>query len=1320
MTLFKINSGNYFIKIFLIILNFIFIGFIMTLPASAADIVINSIDPGATLKLNGVGYGAGSTVSVADGSTVVFETTFNGRDVTDTIESWYDIAVSIHAQHYDATPGTINLDTDLSYTPFDIFVIDSTDTGQFSISMTNKASDEAVKIIGFHAFVPNLYIDNLREFTNPTLSFPEAVASDADGNIYVADTYHHKIKKFDAGGIQVDEWGSFGTGSGQFQYPGGIVVSNETTPGVFVSDSNNHRIQKFDTDGNLLTAFGTFGTGDGELAYPYGLDISEEATITLYVADSYNHRIQKFDLDGNFLGSWGDYGLGNGLFNNPVGVAVTPGLDPTVFVTDYNNHLVQSFDATGTFEAQWGGAGSSNGQFLYPFGIDVSQDSSTSVYVVDTNNDRVQIFDADGNYIDQIGESGPGDGQFSSPIGVDVTNESSPTIYVSDGTNNRVQKFNSGGNFLLSFPERIDTGLIIYGTLENDGLMNIYHGYTGTGAAATNAIINKLVGSQVVLGGANYQNDYLIQELSADKLQLTDYEATIWRSVLNDQVFVDDWDGYDLNDELPTAYQLADKMVWFKTQDPAKWDLYPAMIVDSVNPYSWNFDNYDFGDYVFWEMHLAHNFLWSNDQDYNEYAHLLGPVNEMDLLDWTYGFDVFYLSFFADNGQNYYDWPRFEGNTTHGAGTEWANRLVDDFGFSEDTQTGSIYSPVSVLKLRDGLLRTEDSVYDYDTRVSLTNNQDLLILSDSDTLNFNFIDGVSFNQGANSHWVVEEGLTYLNDTPDDPAISITTATVVLSGTQVSVTAKNNYGLGGTGLDFHAAGDGDSTASTMYVAYRNRDDIGKQLTRQTLSYDSGTNSWTGVFNLPQGNYDLYVAAVENDNSYGKVKEYTIDTADFDLTGPIVTVSSPTHSDSNAVYSDTNPIFKWVGVDQAGIAGYSFTFDATATTEPDETIDSTATTTDFTNVGEGTWYFHIKGKDNFDNWGSAGHFGIQITTGSLGAWDWHGGQPLSGDLIGEDNKDDLISFYSYSDNLTRVWGFRSYGDSLSTPRLLWDSGIGNWHGPATIVVPGDFDGDGNTDLVGFYNYQQDHSIAWFFRNNGDGLDDPVNWWNSGVGNWNGNAARYVSGEFTGDDKADVIALYAYGQNQTRAFLFSGNGTAFNTTLWWDSGVGTWNGMATKIVAGDFNADNLDDMMGFYTYQGDQTRAWFFNNNGPGFNNPALWWDSGIGKWNGDSHQLSVGDFDGDDKTDVGSFYAYEGDHSRMFNFSNSTDSLSPMLLWDSGAGNWNGNETQVVSADMDGDGRVSTFEAFFNFGSQTTGIFSMGPTEAISPIVWSQEL
>lgn len=263
------------------------------------------------------------------------------------------------------------------------------------------------------------------------LRYPQNLALDSAGNIYVSDSENHRIQKFAPDGSFLAKWGSQGTGNGSFNFPWGLAVDDDGN--VYVSDYQNDRIQKFDSAGTFLATWGTTGTGNGQLDGPTGLTIDADGN--LVVMDSLNDRGQVFSTAGTFVRTWGSYGSGDGLMNEPDGVVMDDA--GNAYVVDVENQRVQKFSALGVFLAKWGTEGTATNQFSYPYGI--ARDHGGNLYVADRNNDRVLKFDSDGTYLATIGTPGSGNGQLSDPTGVWV--DSAGTLYVLDKENHRVQVF---------------------------------------------------------------------------------------------------------------------------------------------------------------------------------------------------------------------------------------------------------------------------------------------------------------------------------------------------------------------------------------------------------------------------------------------------------------------------------------------------------------------------------------------------------------------------------------------------------------------------------------------------------------------------------------------------------------------------------------------------------------------------------------------------------------------------------------------------------------------------------------------------------------
>jgi sugar lactone lactonase YvrE len=129
--------------------------------------------------------------------------------------------------------------------------------------------------------------------TPGVLAFPDCVAVDGSGDIYVSDGIRCQIFKFSPAGTLLNYWGGNGTGNGRFNNtngPEGLAVDGLGC--VYAADPGNNLIQKFDSNGVFLTQWGGTGTGNGKFNGPLGVAVDSSGNV--YVADGANFLIQKF------------------------------------------------------------------------------------------------------------------------------------------------------------------------------------------------------------------------------------------------------------------------------------------------------------------------------------------------------------------------------------------------------------------------------------------------------------------------------------------------------------------------------------------------------------------------------------------------------------------------------------------------------------------------------------------------------------------------------------------------------------------------------------------------------------------------------------------------------------------------------------------------------------------------------------------------------------------------------------------------------------------------------------------------------------------
>ena len=141
-----------------------------------------------------------------------------------------------------------------------------------------------------------------------------SIRVDAEGNVWVVDAAGHVVTKTGPDGralLQLGEKGVMGTGRRHFNLPTDVAFA----PGgdLYVSDGyGNARVVKFSSEGEYLLEWGSRGTGPGEFGLPHNL--VTDARGRVYVTDRDNRRIQVFDADGAFLAEWKDVGPVSTLF----------------------------------------------------------------------------------------------------------------------------------------------------------------------------------------------------------------------------------------------------------------------------------------------------------------------------------------------------------------------------------------------------------------------------------------------------------------------------------------------------------------------------------------------------------------------------------------------------------------------------------------------------------------------------------------------------------------------------------------------------------------------------------------------------------------------------------------------------------------------------------------------------------------------------------------------------------------------------------------------------------------------------------------------
>lgn len=380
--------------------------------------------------------------------------------------------------------------------------------------------------------------------TSAQLNDPLGVAVDAAGNLYIADSGNGRIRMVSNGVITtVAGNGTLGfagdngpAGSSQLYYPAGVAV--DAAGNVYIADSDNHRIRKVSNGVIATVAGGGSSIGDNgpatsaQLYGPGGVGV--DAAGNLYIADSGNQRIRQVSngvistVAGNgTAGFSGDSGPATSAqLNDPDDVTVDAA--GNIYIADSGNNRVRNVSngviatvaGNGTFQFGGDNGPATSAQLDGPEGVTV--DAFGTLYIADSDNNRIRkvsngvISTVAGNGTYGFsGDNGPAtSAQLNSPSGVAV--DAAGNIYIADSGNGRIREVSNGvittvaGNGTVGFSG--DSGPASGAQLNDplgvavDGTGNLYIANSGDGRIrkVSNGVITTVAGNGTVgFGGDN-------------------------------------------------------------------------------------------------------------------------------------------------------------------------------------------------------------------------------------------------------------------------------------------------------------------------------------------------------------------------------------------------------------------------------------------------------------------------------------------------------------------------------------------------------------------------------------------------------------------------------------------------------------------------------------------------------------------------------------------------------------------------------------------------------------------------------------------------
>jgi sugar lactone lactonase YvrE len=305
-------------------------------------------------------------------------------------------------------------------------------------------------------------------------------AVDSQGNVYLADNNNLTIRKITPQGVVSTFAGAApalgiadGTGTNaEFYGPNGLAT--DAAGNVYIADTLNCEIRKMSPTGTVSTLAGSsvncnyphFGVSDGtgpvaQFGWPNAVAVDEAGNV--YVADTYNDTIREITPSGTvstFAGQAGVQGSADGTgrlanFNHPFGITIDS--VGNVYVADTANDTIRKITPAGTSTTLAGNAlqpghadgSGSSASFSAPLAITAS--STGNLYVADTGNNTIREITPAGVVTTLAGTAGVtgsadgtgGNAQFNHPTG--ITADAAGNLYVVDAWNYTIRKITPAG-----------------------------------------------------------------------------------------------------------------------------------------------------------------------------------------------------------------------------------------------------------------------------------------------------------------------------------------------------------------------------------------------------------------------------------------------------------------------------------------------------------------------------------------------------------------------------------------------------------------------------------------------------------------------------------------------------------------------------------------------------------------------------------------------------------------------------------------------------------------------------------------------------------
>jgi sugar lactone lactonase YvrE len=376
----------------------------------------------------------------------------------------------------------------------DVWVTDTGDNRVVALKIANSRQMEQAAHFG--KLGSGKDVGKEPEFNHPTGITHGAYSVEFEGNklaLIIADTGNNRIQTVESELLPTEtdrkeehpvlqEWGTKGTGNGEFDEPQGVAYTGLTKKTVHVADTGNNRIQIFNenekfTEAKYSTSFGLEGATAGTLVKP--TDEAIDSKGNLWVLDETALAIDEFSSTGVHIKTWPV------ISSQPEGISVDKSGHIWVLSNVYLEPKVEEYSEAGEVLTRWGTYGTGTGELREPHCLAADGNGHVWVcgyhhiqefnekgeelateFVENANNlavdgkghlwatqggtpGKVREYTEQGAIVREFGQEGSGAGQIGYATGIAV--DAAGNVWISDDVNHRVDVFYENGEYETEF-----------------------------------------------------------------------------------------------------------------------------------------------------------------------------------------------------------------------------------------------------------------------------------------------------------------------------------------------------------------------------------------------------------------------------------------------------------------------------------------------------------------------------------------------------------------------------------------------------------------------------------------------------------------------------------------------------------------------------------------------------------------------------------------------------------------------------------------------------------------------------------------------------